>query len=892
MSATNTIANIKLYISIAAILLAVIMPLNIYAQTDSTVRITISHKKSPLKDVLADITQKTGFMFVYNSVTINDQTLLDIKVRNKKLNDILTQISAMMDFSYIIAEKQIILKPRAKRVSTDKRDNQNLKRISISGYIRDMGTHEILIGATVSIDKQPIGTLTNPYGYYTLSLPKGQYTVVFSYLGYQREFVTIDLNENTFIDKELKPIETQLEAIAVTGDKNNGNIKEPLAKSSSLKASDFAKYSGLIIGGDLVGLLSTDHGITRQSDGSAFYNVRGGYKDQNLILIDEAPIYHPSHLFGFYSAVAPEAVNSLNVYTSDFPLKYGGRLSSITDIRTKDGSSGKLVLHSEFTPLTNSHRIETPVAKDRITATADIRTSNIRWLANIMEYKGDNNFYDIHTKIHIKASPKDRIYISYFRGSDNYSNLRTDNNYAVTWQNNTATIRLYKIISPKLYFNNNLYIGQYSYRLFTSEDKESYWKTRIGTLSAKTDIVYSPSSRHSIKTGAEYTFNTFDPGAQYINGKKSNRGISTGNADNIVAYLGAESVISPKIALKYGARITIWNNYGPAKYFEYNNKRQTWDTIKMSQGRYNTFIKFEPRAALVYKPNGKTTIKASAEHNIQYLHMLSNSISPFTTLDLWIPSGKYFKPQSSDCATLTVTFETRELIYTLCTYLKYSKNITEYGSHANMLLNEAIEKDFFLGQTIARGYEAAIEKDKGSLKLKCFYAYNYSKRYTPDLLDKKYISNDNIPHNIHIMAQYSPTPRLNFKADFNCCSGTPYTAPVGFYYYNDYKIPYYGDRNNARLRMYHKLNAAVVYHFQHPDNKYLKHSLTLSVYNVYNRKNFVMVSYNKIETPQGDYLVPSNYIKENEFLATGLSLPGVFPMLSYNIQFTYTPRYK
>lgn len=890
MSTAETIGKISKHLLLTALLIAVILPLKSSAQTDSTTKISIAFKKSPLKVILDDITAQTGFMFVYNSQLVDDQVKLDIKVRNKKLTDVLSQITAITDIGYFITEQQIILKPRKKDVNSCSKNEQRSKNITISGYIRDASTHEILIGATISVDNTTEGTLTNHFGYYTLPLKRGEYTIVFSYLGYRREYIKINLKDNITIDKDLEPIETQLEAITVSTDKNSNKIQEAMHNSSSLKASDFAKYSGLIIGGDLVGLLATDHGITRQSDGSAFYNVRGGYKDQNLILIDEAPIFHPSHLFGFYSAVAPEAVNSLNVYTSDFPLKYGGRLSSITDIHTKDGSSGKVIISSEFTPLTNSHRVETPIYQDKVTATADLRNSNLRWLADIMEYQGDNKFYDIHAKIHIKASPKDRIYISYFRGKDRYSNLQTNNNYAVSWQNNTATIRQYKIISSKLYVNNNIFIGHYSYKLFITEDKESFWRTRIGNVGIKTDIVYNISTNHTIKTGAEYTYTTFDPATQYINEQKSNRGIVSGNADNIAAYLGAESSIGKHIAIKYGTRVTIWNNYGPAKYFEYNPEKLIWDTISIVEKKFNTFVNFEPRVAFVYSPSSKATIKISAEHNVQYLHMLSNSISPFTTLDFWIPSGLYFKPQTSDCLTFTATYNARELVYTLCTYYKYSKNITEYGQHANMLLNDAIERDFFLGQTTAEGVEVAVEKDKGSLKLKCFYAYNYSLRYTPDLLKEKYISNDNIPHNLHVMGQYTLNDKITFKADFNLCSGTPYTAPVGFYYYQDYKIPYYGSRNNERLRIYHKLNVAAVYRFKKPLDKYIRHSLTLSVYNVYNRINFVMVSFNKIETPQGDYLVPADMIKENQYNATGLSLPGVFPMLSYNILFNYTPK--
>ncbi|MCQ2973729.1 MAG: TonB-dependent receptor [Bacteroidales bacterium] len=862
---------------------------SLFAQNDS-IKINVAYKNTPLKIIIEDISSQTGFSFVYNNDIVNDQIKLDIKIKNKNLYSVLKQLTQSIDLDYIILEKQIILKPHKNLILNSNNEDSQHRILSISGYVKDSTTNEILIGATITVLNQTIGTLSDGYGHYNLSLKKGEYTIVYSYLGYEKEYVTLNLNSNIIIDKSLKQINTQLEAISVTGDKVTNNIKETLQKSSSLNVSDFNKYSGLIIGGDIVGILSTDHGITRQSDGSAFYNVRGGYKDQNLILIDEAPIYHPSHLFGFFSAVAPDAINSLNVYTSDFPIKYGGRLSSITDIRTKDGSSGNLILSGDFTPFTNSYRFETPIIKDKITATANYRRSNIKWVANQLDNDGDNHFYDVHAKIQVKTSQKNRLYFSYFRGSDYYSNIQTVNNYAVEWQNNAATIRNYRILSPKLTVNNHAYVGQYKYKLYTSETKESFWTTKIANLSFKSDFVYNISTNHTARFGVEYSFHAFEPAAQYINNIKSNKGIVSGNADNIVAYLGAESVINKKIAVKYGVRLSIWNNYGPAKYFNYNDKKMVWDTINISGNRFNTFVNYEPRLALVYKPIPKMSIKISAERNIQYLHLLSNSISPFTTLDLWIPSSLYFKPQVSRNITLTLMYNMRQLSITCCAYYKYANNITEYGSHANMLLNESIERDFYLGMADAKGFEFAIEKSAGSARFKCFYAYSNSQRLTPKLSKNKYISSDNIPHNLHLMGQYSFNNRFIIKADWNFSSGIPYTEPIGFYYYQDYKIPFYGERNNSRLRLYHKLNIASVYTFKNNKLKFLKHSITLSIYNVYNRNNFVMVAYNKIETPKGAYIIPSNLIKENDYIATGLSLPGILPMLTYNIVFNYNFR--
>ncbi|MBQ5513064.1 MAG: carboxypeptidase-like regulatory domain-containing protein, partial [Bacteroidales bacterium] len=292
-------------------------------QTDrNSESITISCHHETLRHVLDHITQQSGILFVYNADLIDDQAIIDIKIRNTSLNTAMDQIVDILGLDYVRTEKQIILKPRKQSVQASTSDD-NARTISINGYIRDKQTHEPLIGASISVEGQPLGTASNGIGYYTLTLKKGEYTLIFSYLGYRREYVTTTLSGNVTLNQELEATEHQVEAVAITYTKTQPAAKTLLNKSSTLNATDFNKYSGLVLGGDLVGILATDHGITRISDGSAFYSVRGGYKDQNLVLIDEAPIYHPSHFFGLYSSVAPQSINSLEVYTSDFPLKYG-----------------------------------------------------------------------------------------------------------------------------------------------------------------------------------------------------------------------------------------------------------------------------------------------------------------------------------------------------------------------------------------------------------------------------------------------------------------------------------------------------------------------------------------------------------------------------------------
>ena len=862
-----------------------LLPASIHGQTDrNSEPITISCRNETLRHVLDHITRQSGVLFVYNADLIDDQALIDIKIRNTALHTALDQICDILGLDYFPAEKQIILKPRQKNITATTSDD-NARTISVNGYIRDKQTHEPLIGATISVEGQPLGTVTNGIGYYTLTLRKGEYTLIFSYLGYRREYIKTTLSGNITIDQELESTEQQVEAVAITYSKTQPATKSLLNRSSTLNVNDFNKYSGLVLGGDLVGILATDHGITRISDGSAFYSVRGGYKDQNLILIDEAPIYHPSHFFGLYSSVAPQSINSIEVHTSDFPLKYGGRLSSITDIRTKDGSLGKFGISSEITPLTLSARVEIPIHDDRITATANIRKSILGWVMRQLDIDGKFSFYDIHSKIHFKISPKDRLYISIFNGNDYYTNLDMDNNYAVTWSNLAATVRHYHTLGAKHYMNQSAYFGQYKYLIYTNEDHSNYWNTHIGNMAYKADFVWEATPWVSIRYGGEYSYHIFVPATLYIDKEKSNSGLLTGNTTNLVAYVGAEAQATKKIAVKAGARVSVWQNYGPAKSYYYDEPLRRWDTTSYGFGRFNKYVRVEPRVAVVYRATPRLDIKISAERNVQFLHMLSTSISPFTTLDLWIPSGNYFKPQEVQSASFSVTARIWDMTIAGCAYYKYFQNLTEYSLHANMLMNRTIENEFYLGKAKSVGFEISAEKNVGKIRMKANYSYTYSHKYTPDLYTYEYIPDNNIPHCVHLMTLYNITPRLAAKIDWNFNSGIPYTKPVGFYYYDNYKIPYYGDRNNARLPDYHKLNMAIEYQFNRPQIKNFAHKISFSVYNIYNRHNYVLVSYNKIRTSDGKFMIPSSYTKDNHFVSTGMSLPGAMLMVSYRVQY-------
>ncbi len=836
------------------------------------------------------MSKNTGILFCYNNSEIIDTVRISYRAKYKNADEILSQIGGIAGFKIQKLEKQYILKPQS---LNRKPKEEKPIYYTISGIIRDSLNKEMLIGANVyTMDSEKLyGTTSDLFGHYNLILKKGDYKISFSFVGYNKKLIDVSLKSNLLLNIDLGQNQQNIKTIDVIDANQNKSLKDFFAIGSDINASTIRKYNGLVFASNLIGIISTEKGISRRSDGSAFFSVRGGTKDQNLILLDQAPVYHPSHLFGIFSAIDPISINSINVFKSDFPISLGGRLSSITDIRTKDGLSGKYILNTELSPLTFSNRIELPIG-EKHGFTISYRNSFLKYLGNFFSRKGDDAFSDLHAKLSLKITNKNRFYFSIYRGKDYYANITGNNNYSIDWQNFTATIRQYHIFGPKLVMNNSAYTSRYTYKLFTSQDDmNNYWLSRVYNISFRSDYNFTFSTNNNLKFGAEYTYHAFTPTKLYIQNEDGNLGAQLGNADLITFYVGHRANFSPKIAFNYGFRFNIWNNFGPSNFFtKTDDAINPKDTIIHYDGRFNTEYNVEPRFAILYKPNKYSMYKASIERNYQYIHQLSNSISPFTTLDMWVPSAKYFRPQNCENYSISADYDFRGYIFSLNAYYKYYRNIAEYSDHANMLLNKNIEQEFFLGKMYSIGYEISFRKDFESFSTQISYTNMRSQRFTPELYEQSYLSENDIPHQIHTMLSYYFKKNISLKAEWDYSSGAPYTSPIGFYEYNNYMIPYFGKRNNSRLPDYHKLNLALEYRFEKPKTEYFSHSLTLSINNVYNRKNYVMISYNKIKNDEGKFVTVANFLAEHNYYCTGISIPGIFPFFTYKLMVNYSLR--
>lgn len=848
-------------------------------------KITIVTKETPLSDILREIEQKGQIHFSYSSQLIDAEQKLSLVSRRKKLSVILLQLFTKANIDYIEVEKQIILKPKKEDIDENSGNKEEPLKFTFNGYLKDSVSGEALIGANITVMNKPIGTVTNSYGFFSITLPAGFYTFEFSYLGYQSLQYSIHLNKDIKTTQNLKQDEENLEVIVITGKHNINNNELNLLKKISITPFHLSTKVGLSGGADIIQLLRSIPGIQAQSDGSVFFFTRGGNKDQNLILVDDAPIYNPSHLFGYFSTISPDAINEASIYKNNFPLQYGGRLSSIVDIRTKDGNLNNFALNGNFTPFTKSIGVEGPIIKDKASYFVSFRNSHVDWINNLVSNNQRTDFTDFYAKLNYRINPKNRIYFSFYRGTDNIKQFETGySTFAIKWQNFASTLRWNHLFSPKLFSNMMIYTSLYDYYLYTSVENNQYWNSLIGNISIKSDFTYYFDTENTLRFGLALNNHYFNPGN--LNDEYFTRKVSASSAIESILYLGHEYRPNKSISLNYGMRLINWNNLGPTVGFTYNNLYNTTDTIQYGKGVFNTYISIEPRIDLNFSFYNSNSIKLSYNRNVQNLHLLSNSLSPFTTLDIWMPSGPNIKPQKMNQWVFAYNKIFTEVDYSIETFYKQMFNQIEYAENASMLLNPFIESQLRFGKSHSYGFELTLQKRKGSFTGIVNYCYSRVFNKIKDInSNTTYSPYYDKPHQINISLSYKASERWRLNLNWIYSSGSRFSAPSSFYYYNGYLVPFFGKLNNAKLPNYHRLDISATFRINKDEMANFSHSLSFTIVNLYGRKNPISVNFNKVEMNDGNFVVPANYITENQIIPTSIYLLGIAPSISYKFSF-------
>ena len=850
----------------------------------------------PLGEVIKMISDLGKVYFSYNPGEIPAGKKITIKAKERSIREICDNIFVSNGIDYFIVENQIILKLHPTELPGENRNSiQRQKNFTISGYLKNKASGEVLIGANIYPQGAMTGTTTNAYGYYSLSIPAGQYQMNYSFIGYQPVIRNLELKGNQKISIELEETRLEIPTVEINGGNSNTEVLNNSLSQFRISSRMLTQMPGFVGDFDIIKALQTIPGIKSFGDGSSLFYVRGGNSDQNLILLDEAPIYNPSHLFGFFSVLSPDAINDIEAYKGDFPANYGGRLSSVIDIHAKNGNLKRFGFSGNIGPYASNLSVEGPIVRDKGSFYVSGRVSTLNWFQflNQTQTTFDASFYDLNAKLNFKLNDNNRLFGTFYYGKDNFSRqLETSiHTYGISWNNLAGTFRWNHTFSNKLFVNTTAYYSRYQYYLYVSKEENNYWNSAIENLAVKSDLTWYLNPRNTIKAGVEVGWHHSNPGNVNFSGNEEQENIPKVPESRSLEYdfyVSNEQTVWKKLSVRYGIRLPVWQDIGPTTVYYFDVNHQLSDSLNVRKNAtYATFFTPEPRIHVQYLFNDNSVLKASYCRTTQFMHMLSNSTSPFTSLEVWMPSSPNIEPQKADQYVLGYARQVlrSKLNVSAEVFYKQFHNYIDYTDHANMLYNPLIEGELRFGKSWSYGVELTLRKTEG--KFTGWIAYTFSRVFIqtagvnggntyPAFYDR--------PHDLSITLSYNTHNKWAFCANWILVSGGPITTPVGFYYNNGYSVPVYGDKNNDRLPVYHRLDISASYTFNKPENRF-QHSIILTLYNAYGRNNPFSVNFNRVENSDGTFVVPSNINGNNEFIPTMISVAGIIPSINYIFKF-------
>lgn len=746
------------------------------------------------------------------------------------------------------------------------------QNITISGHITDAKTGEDLIGATVYNTNAKTGTVTNNYGFYTLTVAKNDTLgMVFSYIGYTPQTKKIATSKSMVLNINLQEANNSLGEVVVNAQRNDNNVRKaqmgvidvPIKQITTLPA----------IGGenDVLKVVQLLPGVQSGKEGTTGFHVRGGNTDQNLVQLDEATIYNPNHLFGLFSTFNTNAINNVKLIKGGFPAEYGGRLSSILEITMKEGNRNKFGVSGGIGLLSSNLSVEGPIKKEKGSFIVSARRSYFDILSKPFIPKNKNNtnyyLYDINAKLNYSLSDKDRVYLSFFTGLDDAKYTGASSlNYGINFGNKTATLRWNHLFSNKIFSNTSLIYNDYHNSLTTAQGNYvAQMYSGITDLNAKTDWEFHPNAAHSIKWGAYYSYNTFYPAT--TSNKISKKGtvptlkpdsIPSTNSSQLAFYLSDEIKFNEQLSANIGFRAPVFLS---------------------SKANYTAI---EPRATLKYELTPTSSLKASYTEMNQFLHLVPSSTASLPT-DIWISSSNVVKPEVSRQYSLGwfKNFNNNAIETSVEAYYKTMSNQVLFKEGAQPSADANIDQQLTFGKGESYGIEFFVKKNFGRLTGWVSYTLSWANQTFKELnFGKTFPYTYDKRHHITAVATYDLSKKWTFSADWVFSSGGAYTLPVGkipvfeggslydMFYYD------YTERNNYRYRPYHRLDVSFIHQNRthHLFGKAFTSEWVFGVYNLYSRMN-----------PYFVYLTVDPKTKKPS--AREVSLLPAIPSVSWNFKF-------
>ena len=760
--------------------------------------------------------------------------------------------------------------------------------VTLSGYLKNKANGEALIGATVYIPELKTGVITNPYGFYSISVAAGNYSVNFSFIGYKTQSPSINLTTSKQFNVMLEEETKQIDEVVVTGEKKNRNVENLQMSMEKVQVKMVKKLPSFMGEVDIIKSITLLPGIQNGGEGSSGLYVRGGGPDENLMILDEAPVYNASHLLGFFSVFNSDAINDVQVYKGGIPAEYGGKASSVIDIRMKDGNSQKLGMSGGIGNISSRLTVEAPIIKDKWSFIVSGRRTYADYLGKLMgiEQLKENQlyFYDLNLKTNAQINAKNRIYLSAYTGNDYF---KVGESIYMKWGNLTSTARWNHLFTDRLFSNTSLIFSRYNYNLGVpgSGADQFDWSSQISDYNFKQDLSWYLNSKNKLTLGLNMIYHHFEPGQVDANEKSYFTDLKLANynaLDNSV-YLSNEQNIGSKLTMRYGLRYSYFQQIGKGKVREYlhpdkPNEKEVIGTIEYGSGKLvpPAYHNLEPRLALKYMLSPESSIKASYNRMVQNLHLISNTNSP-TPLDIWLPSSTYIKPLIANQVGLGYfrnfnknMFETSAEVY-----YKKMKNVIDYVDGAELFLKENLETELLRGSGYAYGLELYAKKQEGRLTGWLSYTLARSMRKIPGINEgKAYPSSYDRTHNVSLVTNYDLSKRWNFSASWIFATGNPTSYPIAKYDVQGNTMYYYAARNSNRIPDYHRLDVSFTYDFKKNDHRKVKQSLNFSIYNLYARRNAYSVTFRQNED------------NPNVSEATRLSIIGsMIPSVTYNFNF-------
>jgi outer membrane receptor protein involved in Fe transport len=728
---------------------------------------------------------------------------------------------------------------------------QTKTKYSVSGTVKDAKTGETLIGANIILYAQkPAGTLSNSYGFFSVNAEEGQYKMVVSFSGYQTDTVMVVLDKNISIPVNLQTTKAQLQEVVVSSRKKNENISKPLMGVEKLNMAEVNKLPVLFGERDVMKSIQLMPGYKSAGEGNSGFNVRGGGTDQNLILLDEAPVYNASHLLGFFSTFNSDAIKDVSVYKGGMPAQYGGRLSSVVDIKMKDGNAKKLDMSGGIGLIASRLNITGPIVKDKGSFMISARRTYADIFLKLIKDTGQGKrtlyFYDVNLKANYKLGKKDRVYLSGYFGRDI---LGLGETFNADWGNKTATLRWNHIFGNSLFSNTSLIYSNYSYQIKVKAGNDKYKiLSKIEDFNFKQDFDWSAGNKSKIRFGGNIIKHNIAPGA--ITAVTATAGNSKPVQDRYsiesAAYVSHEWKASDKLEIIYGLRASNLSVKGPGNFYTYDKQGNTLTTKKYEKGKkVVSYFNLEPRFSASYKLNEYTSVKASYNRNVQNLHLLTNATSGSPT-DVWLPSTNNVKPEISDQAAIGFykNFLYGEYEFSSEAYYKTMQNQIDYRNAANTFGNDNIESELLYGSGRAYGIELMLRKKTGRLTGWVGYTLSKVEKKFDEIDNGKYFNaRQDRTHDISVVGMYELNKRWSVSATWVYNTGNAVTFPSGKYQANGQTVFLYTERNGYRMPAYHRLDLGATLEARKNKSRRYQSSWTFGIYNAYARENAFTINF-------------------------------------------------